>query len=65
MKSVLRVWCGSCSNEFHGYIEGTPMAGIAYVVACPKCNEDYFFSNTAMWLQISAPEGAVKFKVSG
>ena len=63
MKSVLRISCGSCTNEFHGYLEGSPISGTGYVAVCPKCSEEYYFSDTAMWIEMTAPEGAVEFKI--
>lgn len=51
--------CAGCENTYQGYFKEMPLSNTVYVANCPKCGEEYVFSNKIGWAGNAIPEGAV------
>ena len=61
--SVFQVECHECSNQFQGYVKGSPSAGVQYSCPCPKCGKEINLPrDRATWMESHIPDGAVKLE---
>ena len=60
-QSVIEVNCISCSEKYHGVLQGSFESTGEYATSCPKCNSQTFIRDGAdvVLLDISAPQNSV------